>query len=95
MQPDIEWDPAKAASNLQKHEVSFSDAEPVFYDKYALSMLDLFAVREERFVLVRADAIGRVLTISYTYRGETIRIISARRATKSERIEYEKGIRLQ
>jgi uncharacterized DUF497 family protein len=90
---DVEWDPAKAASNVQKHGVSFSDAEPVFYDEFALSMSDSFSVKEERFVVVRADALGRVLTIAYTYRGETIRLISARSATKSERSEYEKGIR--
>lgn len=69
--------------------------EPAFYDACALSMLDLFSVREERFVLVGVDSIGRVLTVTYMYRGETIRIISARRATKSERSEYEKGIRFQ
>ena len=87
---DIEWDPAKARSNLSKHGVSFSDVEPAFYDELALSMPDEFSVTEERFLLVGRDALGRVLTISYTYRGNTIRIISARPATKSERRKYEK-----
>ena len=91
---DIEWDPAKAASNRKKHGISFADVEPAFYDEFALSMSDPFSVNEERFLLVGADALGRLVTVSYTYRGDTIRLISARRATKSEKSEYEKGIRL-
>ena len=91
---NIEWDPVKAESNLSKHGVSFSDVEPAFYDEFALSMSDKFSVAEERFLLVGRDALGRVLTVSYTYRGDSIRIISARPATKSERGEYEKELRL-
>jgi uncharacterized protein len=91
---DIEWDPGKARTNRSKHGVSFADVEPAFYDPFALSMPDTFSATEERFVLVGTDALGRILTVSYTYRGETIRIISARPATKTERKEYEKGIRL-
>lgn len=90
---NIEWDAAKAASNRQKHGISFSDVEPAYYDEFALSMPDPFSVSEERFLLVGADALGRIVTVSYTYRGDAIRLISARRATKSERSEYEKGIR--
>ena len=91
---DIEWDPAKARSNLSKHGVSFSDVEPAFYDEFALSMPDIFSVAEERFLLVGRDALGRILTVSYTYRVKSIRIISARLATKSERRDYEKELRL-
>ena len=90
---DVEWDPAKAASNLRKHGIRFSDAEAAFYDGFALSMPDPFSMSEERFVLIGSDAIGRILTICYTYRDKAIRIISARAATASERSEYEKGIR--
>jgi uncharacterized DUF497 family protein len=89
----IEWDPAKAKSNLGKHGISFSDVEPAFYDEFALSMPDPFSIAEERFVLVGRDALNRVLTIAYTYRGVNIRVISARPATKAERRTYEKGIR--
>ena len=92
---DIEWDPAKARSNLAKHGISFSDVEPTFYDELALSMPDKFSVAEERFLLVGTDALGRILTVAYTYRGNNVRIISARAATHLERKEYEKGIRLQ
>ncbi len=91
---DIEWDPVKARSNLSKHGVSFSDVEPAFYDEFSLSIPDEFSAAEERFLLVGRDALGRILTISYTYRGKSIRIISARPATKSERRDYEKELRL-
>jgi len=91
---DVEWDPDKARSNRSKHGISFSDVELAFYDPFALSMPDTFSVAEERFLLVGTDALGRILAASYAYRGEAIRIISARLSTKSERREYEKGIRL-
>ena len=80
-------------SNLSKHGISFSDAEPAFYDEFALSMPDLFSMAEERFVLVGRDALSRVMTIAYTYRGERFRVIPARPATKAERRTYEKRIR--
>lgn len=91
---DIEWDAAKAALNLAKHRVSFTDVEPAFYDEFALSMQDPFSFDEERFLLVGSDAFGRILTVSYTYRGDTIRIISARRATNTESSTYETRLRL-
>jgi uncharacterized DUF497 family protein len=89
---DFEWDPAKARSNFTKHGISFSDVEPAFYDQYALSMLDPGATSEERYVMIGLDALGRLVVVVYTYRGESIRIISARKATKAERKYYEKGI---
>jgi uncharacterized protein len=86
---DYEWDPDKAATNLQKHGVSFADAVAVFSDVFALTVADDFA-DEERFVTLGTDAFGRLLVISYTWRGEhTIRIISARKATRPERTQYE------
>ena len=90
---DFEWDPAKARSNFTKHGISFSDVVPAFYDQHAISMPDPVAVNEERFILVGMDAIGRLVVVAYTYRGNSIRIISARTATKAERYSYEKGIR--
>lgn len=91
---EIEWDPAKARSNLSKHGVSFSDVESAFYDEFGRSRSDEFSKAEERFLLIGRDALGRVLTISYTYRGDSIRLISARPSTKSEEREYEKELRL-
>ena len=86
---DYEWDPSKAATNLQKHGVSFADAVSVFSDEFALTAADDFA-EEERFVTLGTDAFGRLLVVIYTWRAEQIiRIISARKATRQERTQYE------
>lgn len=86
---EYEWDPDKAATNLQKHGISFADAVAVFSDVFALTIADDFA-DEERFVTLGTDAFGQILVISYTWRGEhTIRMISARKATRPERTQYE------
>ena len=84
----VEWDPEKAAANLRKHGVDFADAATALEDPNALSMPD-DDPDEERFVTLAMDALGRVLVISYTWRDETVRLISARRATRSERRQYE------
>jgi uncharacterized DUF497 family protein len=89
---EFEWDLVKARSNLKKHGISFSDVEPVFYDQHAISMADPGVSVEERFILVGMDALGRIVVVAYTYRGNSIRIISARKATKSEKKSYEEGI---
>jgi uncharacterized DUF497 family protein len=88
-----EWDPAKARSNLAKHGISFADAANVLNHELAISIPDSGPGREERFVVVGVDLLGRILVVSYTYRRNNVRIISARRATQSERKEYEKRIR--
>jgi uncharacterized DUF497 family protein len=86
---DYEWDPGKAATNLQKHGVSFADAVSVFSDEFALTAADDLA-EEERFVTLGTDAFGQLLVVVYTWRGEQIiRIISARKATRHERTQYE------
>ena len=92
---NFEWDPAKARSNFKKHGVSFSDVEMAFYDQYAISIPDPGASVEDRFILIGMDALGRIVVVAYTYRGNSIRIISARKATKTERKTYEEGIRFQ
>jgi len=89
---EITWDPAKAESNFRKHKIRFSDAEAVFFDPMALTIEDETAESEERFVSVGGDALNRVVVVVYTYRGEDIRLISARRATRRERKAYEEGI---
>jgi len=88
----IIWDPAKAESNLHKHKIRFSDAEPVLFDPMALTCEDEHAEGEQRFVTIGMDALSRVLVVVYTYRGDDIRLISARRATSKERRRYEEGI---
>lgn len=92
---DVVWDPAKARSNLKKHGVSFADVEPVFYDPFAISLEDPGSTHENRYVVVGMDALSRVVVVVYTYRNVAVRLISARKATKSEREAYEAGVRLQ
>ena len=70
----------------------FSDAETVLFDPNALTREDIESEGEQRFVTVGMDSGGRILIVIYTYRGEDIRLISARSATKRERKQYEEGI---
>ncbi len=78
----------KAQTNCRVHGVDFADATTVFEDDLALTALD-DASEEERFVTLGMDAMGRLLVVVYTWRGDRIRIISARKATKSEHRHYE------
>lgn len=86
-----EWDPRKARLNASKHGVQFADAVAVLEDEQALTMRDPFANDEERWVTLGLDALGRVLVVVYTWRGERVRLISARKATASERRRYEES----
>jgi uncharacterized protein len=89
---DIEWDNAKAASNLRKHKVSFEDAASVFYDSLALTGDDPdHSVGEMRFVTFGESSTGKLLAVFHTSRASHIRIISARPATRVERKIYEEG----
>lgn len=85
---NYQWDKAKAAANRRKHGVRFPDAVAVFGDDRAITIEDDY-LEEERFVTIGVDAIGRVLVVVYTYRGNDIRLISARRATTIEQQYYE------
>jgi len=84
---DYQWDSRKAQSNLRKHNVSFADAVTIFSDDFAISIED-DVQGEDRFVTIGMDALGRILVVVYTYRGNMIRIISARKATTLEREQY-------
>ena len=88
----VSWDPQKAESNFRKHKVRFSDAESVLFDPMALTLEEQSVSGEQRFVTLGADAIGRIVIVVYTEKHERIRLISARRATPSERRQYEEGI---
>lgn len=88
----VTWDPKKAASNFKKHRIRFSDAELVLYDPFALTLEEQFVIDEQRFVSIGLDALGRIIVIVYSYLGDTIRLISARKATPLERRQYEKRI---
>lgn len=69
-----------------------TDAEGVLFDLNALTEADESVEGEPRFVSIGLDPLGRVLVVVYTFRGEDIRLISARRATRGERRAYEAGI---
>ena len=85
-----QWNRDKAATNLRKHGVDFADAVSVFSDDLAITIPDE-RFDEERFVSIGLDAFGRVLVVVYTLRGDEIRVISARKATRQERRQYEEG----
>ena len=84
----FQFDPAKATANRRKHGVSFADAEGVFTDPLALHRADPDAEAEERFIAVGLGGGGELLTATYTMRGESIRLISVRRATRREAKDY-------
>lgn len=83
------YDPAKAAANLRKHQVSFADAEGVLQDPLALTVEDRGAAGEQRFVAIGLGNAGDLLVVAYTERNGAYRLISARRPTRKERKQYE------
>lgn len=88
----FQWDPRKAAANLRKHGVSFSEAEEVFADEHGLLLDDPeHSEIEDRFVLLGSNAGGRLLVVVHAYRvaAAMIRIISARKADRLERRLYQ------
>jgi uncharacterized DUF497 family protein len=85
----FEYDPAKAAANLKKHGASFADAEGVLSDPLAVTIEDITAAGEARFVTVGLGSAGEILVVVYTEREGRFRLISARRATPRERRNYE------
>jgi uncharacterized DUF497 family protein len=87
---EYQWDQAKAAANLKKHGVAFSDAALALEDPRALTMADPDSIDESRLVCLGADPNGRVLITVFAPRGRAIRIISSRKASRSERRPYEK-----
>ena len=84
------WDPNKAEENLKAHGVDFREAATVFDDSLSTTFPDVdHSVDERRFVIIGMSAPGRILVVSHTETGDTIRIISARTATRRERRFYE------
>ena len=87
---EFEWDPRKAAGNLAKHKVSFEEAATVFGDPLGRIVADpRHSAVEERLVLLGISKQRRLLAVMYIERAETVRIISARLATRPERRDYE------
>ena len=90
----IDWDPAKAAANLQAHGVAFGEAATVLSDDYALTRDDPDAQGEQRFVSLGMSATGALLVVVYTHRDPDIyRLISSWKANKPQRTMYEKNRR--
>jgi len=88
----FEWDDRKSAQNIRKHGVSFEEARTVFFDEQALLIADPdHSEQEERFILLGLSSALRTLVVCHCYRRDedVIRLISARRADRQEREEYE------
>jgi uncharacterized DUF497 family protein len=86
----FEWDPDKAAKNLQKHGISFEDAASVFGDPFAGTIPDpLHSTGEARFATIGTTSGQRLVVVVHTERKDRIRIISARPATRAEKKKHE------
>ncbi|MCF8130489.1 MAG: BrnT family toxin [Deltaproteobacteria bacterium] len=87
---NIEWDPRKAKSNVNKHGVSFEEAATALSDPLAATGADPdHSITEDKFVTFGVSKVGQLLVVSHIEERETIRIISVRKATKGERKLYE------
>ncbi|MBI4513722.1 MAG: BrnT family toxin [Gemmatimonadetes bacterium] len=88
----FEWDPRKGRTNVAKHGVSFEEAATVFGDPLSLTIADPdHSEAEQRFLVLGLSHRSRLLVVAFAEREDTIRIISARRATRRERKQYEEG----
>ena len=91
---EFEWNPSKAISNKKKHNVSFEEAQSVFYDDFAVQFYDEEnSETEDRFLMLGLSNESKLLLVCHCEKeeGNTIRIISARKATKNESKLYEGG----
>jgi uncharacterized DUF497 family protein len=94
---NFEWDPQKAATNARKHRISFEGAAAVFRDPEALSLYDrAHSESEDRWITLGLDSQGQLLVVCHTWRelGEgaaSCRIISARKATKTETRQHRRN----
>jgi uncharacterized DUF497 family protein len=86
----FEWDEKKAKINKRNHGVSFDEAQTVFIDNLSVMKPDVeHSNTEERLLIIGTSNSNRVIVVSYTERGDKIRLISARKATRHERKQYE------
>ena len=90
----FEWDRKKAASNLSKHRVSFEEALTVFSDPLARIFDDEdHSIEEQREIIIGHSAKDRLLVVCFTAQGDSVRIFSARTATRRERKDYEENVK--
>lgn len=88
----LEWDPRKAEANHKKHRVSFHEAGTVLEDPLSATYPDpAHSLDEQRFVTIGCSASGRILVVAHADRGVSVRLISARSATRYERQFYEEN----
>ncbi|ASC71157.1 hypothetical protein XM38_021070 [Halomicronema hongdechloris C2206] len=88
----FQWDGQKASANHRKHSVTFEEAVTVFGDPLAITISDPQHSRDEaRWLTIGLSLSGRLLVVSYTERDNSVRVISARLATRRERSDYESG----
>ena len=89
---DFEWDANKDVANLSKHGVSFNEAKTVFEDTLYIIFHDpIHSSEEQRYLIIGESARKRILMVTFTERGNVIRLISARKATRKEIKDYEEG----
>lgn len=89
---EFEWDQSKAIANLKKHDVSFEEAKTVFDNSLAVIFDDgAYSIDERREIIIGHSQQNRLLLIAFTERSSSIRIISARLATRKEREDYEQN----
>jgi hypothetical protein len=92
MELTFEWDEQKDLSNQRKHGVSFDEAKSVFGDPRSITIVDAqHSDDEDRYIDLGISSRGRLIVVSYTERGPNVRLISCRKATKSERKTYEQA----
>jgi uncharacterized protein len=87
---EFEWNPDKAALNLEKHGISFLEAVTVFNDPLSVTFPDPdHSIGESRYIIIGVSRFGQLLVVAHTDRGEKVRIITARKATRQEKKFYE------
>jgi uncharacterized DUF497 family protein len=88
----FEWDDRKAQANKRKHEITFEEASTIFGDPLSITIPDpAHSISEDRFITIGTSVNNELIVVVHTERDDTIRIISARKATKNGRRQYEQG----
>jgi uncharacterized DUF497 family protein len=88
----FEWNRKKTLLNIRKHGITFEEASTIFGDSLSLTIPDpLHSIGEDRFITIGTSTRGRIVVVAHTERHDVIRIISARKATRNERNQYELG----
>ena len=88
----FEWDSKKSQSNKRKHGITFEEASTIFGDPLSITIDDsAHSIGEDRFVTIGTSVNDKLIVVAHTERNDIIRIISARKATRNEKRQYEQG----